>query len=83
MGFYVEASLRAFPGDRPRIEQLARLVDGFEETLHSGGLGQVSKLFDGDPPHRPGGAIAQAWSVAELLRAKALLAEAERGALPR
>ena len=82
-GFYVEASLRAFPGDRPRIEQLVRLVDGFEETLHSGGLGQVSKLFDGDPPHRPGGAIAQAWSVAELLRAKALLAEAERGALPR
>jgi glycogen debranching enzyme len=36
--------------------------------LDEAGLGQVSELFGGDPPHRPGGAIAQAWSVAELLR---------------
>ena len=31
-------------------------------------LGQVSEIFDGDPPHAPRGCIAQAWSVAELLR---------------
>jgi hypothetical protein len=30
---------------------------------------QVSEIFDGDPPHRAVGCIAQAWSVAELLRA--------------
>jgi predicted glycogen debranching enzyme len=35
------------------------------------GLGQVPEVFDGDAPQRPGGAIAQAWSVAELLRASA------------
>jgi predicted glycogen debranching enzyme len=33
------------------------------------GLGSVSEIFDGDPPHTPRGCIAQAWSVAEVLRA--------------
>jgi len=32
-------------------------------------LGTLSEVFDGDPPHTPGGAFAQAWSVAETLRA--------------
>ena len=31
-------------------------------------LGSISEIFDGDPPHSPQGAIAQAWSVAELIR---------------
>jgi len=39
-----------------------------EETLRAG-LGTVSEIFDGDPPHLPNGCIAQAWSVAEPLRA--------------
>ena len=33
------------------------------------GVGSISEIFDGDPPHHPRGAIAQAWSVAEVLRA--------------
>ena len=33
------------------------------------GLGAISEVYDGDPPHNPGGCIAQAWSVAEPLRA--------------
>jgi predicted glycogen debranching enzyme len=33
------------------------------------GLGSISEVYDGDPPHNPGGCIAQAWSVAEPLRA--------------
>jgi glycogen debranching enzyme len=32
------------------------------------GLGHVSEIFEGDVPHRPCGCIAQAWSVAEILR---------------
>jgi glycogen debranching enzyme len=32
-------------------------------------LGHISEIFDGDAPHRPVGCIAQAWSVAEILRA--------------
>jgi glycogen debranching enzyme len=37
--------------------------------MDTAGLGQVSEVLDGDAPHRPGGCCAQAWSVAELLRA--------------
>jgi glycogen debranching enzyme len=35
------------------------------------GVGQIPEVFDGDAPHRPGGCIAQAWSVGELLRVQA------------
>jgi glycogen debranching enzyme len=37
--------------------------------LKTAGLGQISEIADGDAPHTPRGCIAQAWSVAELLRA--------------
>ena len=37
--------------------------------LRAAGLGSVSEIFDGDAPHAPRGCIAQAWSVAEVLRA--------------
>ncbi len=36
--------------------------------LRSHCLGSISEIFEGDPPHEPRGCIAQAWSVAELLR---------------
>ena len=39
-----------------------------EESLNTGCLGQVSEVYDAENPQRPGGAPAQAWSVAELLR---------------
>ena len=54
-------------------KRLRALLDGFEEHLGEHGVGHVSEVFDGDPPQRPGGCFAQAWSVAELLRAYALL----------
>jgi glycogen debranching enzyme len=31
-------------------------------------IGQLAEIYDGDPPHRPQGCVAQAWSVAEVLR---------------
>jgi glycogen debranching enzyme len=37
--------------------------------LNVHGLGTISEIFDGDPPFTPRGCIAQAWSVAEALRA--------------
>jgi glycogen debranching enzyme len=36
--------------------------------LQDAGLGTISEIFDGDAPHAPDGCIAQAWSVAEVLR---------------
>ena len=41
----------------------------FQEHLSEAGLGQVSEIFDAEAPHTPRGCVAQAWSVAELLRA--------------
>jgi len=41
----------------------------FAQQIFQAGLGTVSEVFDGDPPHTPRGCIAQAWSVAEPLRA--------------
>jgi glycogen debranching enzyme len=45
--------------------------------LWQAGLGYVSEVFDGDAPHMPGGCIAQAWSVAEILRAKLMVAQCQ------
>ncbi len=36
--------------------------------LNSGAIGSLNEIFDGDPPHTPRGCIAQAWTVAEVLR---------------
>ncbi len=45
-----------------------KIVDGFEPTMFEHGIGTISEIYDGDPPHNPKGAISQAWSVAALLR---------------
>jgi glycogen debranching enzyme len=37
------------------------------------GVGTISEVYDGNPPHESRGAISQAWSVAELLRIKWML----------
>jgi glycogen debranching enzyme len=51
---------------RSRAQDLLR---GVEKHLTEAGLGQISEIFDGDAPHQPRGCFAQAWSVAEVLRA--------------
>jgi predicted glycogen debranching enzyme len=42
---------------------------GIAGHLEQACVGTVSEIFDGDAPHRPEGCFAQAWSVAEALRA--------------
>ncbi|MEN0061403.1 MAG: amylo-alpha-1,6-glucosidase [Myxococcota bacterium] len=64
MGPFVEAHLRVH-GHRDRA---AALLEGFVDHLAEHAVGSISEIFDGDPPRRPRGAIAQAWSVAEVLR---------------
>lgn len=72
-GFHVEACLAAFGDDARRRARLGEWIAGLEACTKSAGLGHVSEVFDGDPPHRPGGSFAQAWSTAEVLRARRLL----------
>lgn len=74
MGFFIEAHLRAFGTKRVQRDELRETyLDSFAIELGRHGLGQISEVYDGDPPHEPGGTIAQAWSVSELLRAHVLL----------
>ena len=65
--------LGAFSLAHYRVYQNREAAQGFLEPLgraiNSGGLGSIGEVFDGDPPFLPGGCIAQAWSVAETLRA--------------
>ena len=65
--------LGAFSLAHYRVYQNREAAQGFLEplgrTINSGGLGSIGEIFDGDPPFRPGGSIAQSWSVAETIRA--------------
>ncbi|MDR1857557.1 MAG: amylo-alpha-1,6-glucosidase [Desulfovibrio sp.] len=47
---------------------LDKILPLFTDHLGDGGLGTISEIFDGSPPHRSHGCIAQAWSVAECIR---------------
>ena len=46
-----------------------RFLEPLGSHISAYGLGTLAEIFDGDTPHSPRGAIAQAWTVAELLRA--------------
>jgi predicted glycogen debranching enzyme len=48
-------------------------LEPLADHLADYGMGTISEIFDGDPPHQARGAIAQAWSVAEVLRAYRVL----------
>jgi predicted glycogen debranching enzyme len=47
---------------------IKRIYDGFEEELSNRGIGSISEVYDGNPPHEPRGSISQATGVAALLR---------------
>ncbi len=51
-------------------EFVESMYNNFEEVMSQAGIGTISEVYNGDPPHVPGGAISQAWNVAELLRIK-------------
>jgi glycogen debranching enzyme len=65
-GTFIDAWLRVHPDDRAGAR---RFLDGILENLHDGCVGSINEIFDAEPPYTPRGCIAQAWSVAELLRA--------------
>jgi predicted glycogen debranching enzyme len=64
IGAFAEAHWRVY-GDAAFVQ---RLLQPFAHHLADYGMGSISELAHGDPPHLPDGCIAQAWSVAEVLR---------------
>lgn len=75
IGPFVTAHLKVY-NDRTMARSF---IEPLLQHLVAHGVGSVSEIFDGDPPFTPRGCIAQAWSVAELLRTW-YLTEAEAGA---
>lgn len=67
LGPYLTALVK-FRGETGRQQGL-KLIQSVHDHLLESGIGQISEIFDGDAPHRPRGCIAQAWSVAEIMRA--------------
>ncbi len=72
IGPFIDAWLKVHPEDR----QGARaFLDGLIAHLGDAGLGTISEVFDASEPFTPRGCIAQAWSVAEVLRCLRLTGE--------
>jgi glycogen debranching enzyme len=69
MGPFITAYLKVHGGSAEACQQATTWIKTFCAHLSDAGLGQISEIFDGDAPHQPRGCIAQAWSVAEVLRA--------------
>ncbi|HEY2745798.1 MAG TPA: amylo-alpha-1,6-glucosidase [Polyangia bacterium] len=66
IGPFVDAWLRVHPDDRAGARAL---LDGFAGHQHDACVGSIAEIFDGEAPYTPRGCIAQAWGVAEVLRA--------------
>ena len=65
IGPFVDAWLKVYPEDRAGAR---RLLEGFEQHLTEACVGSISEIFDAEEPYIPRGCIAQAWSIAEVLR---------------
>jgi len=70
LGPFLAAHYRVYGDAALALSYLAPLADHLDDA----GLGSISEIFDGDPPHTPRGAVAQAWSVSEALRLWRILA---------
>ena len=50
------------------VAGLTDLLDGLIAHIPDFGVGSIAEIFDAEPPYTPRGCVAQAWSVAEVLR---------------
>ncbi|QPD04274.1 MAG: hypothetical protein Nkreftii_002048 [Candidatus Nitrospira kreftii] len=69
LGPFITSWVKTFGSTADRKIVARSFLRGLEDHIHETCLGQISEIFDGDPPHRPRGCLAQAWSIAEPLRA--------------
>ncbi|MDQ2833616.1 MAG: amylo-alpha-1,6-glucosidase [Acidobacteriota bacterium] len=70
IGPLIDSWLRVYP---EYTQQARGFLRGFEDHLYEDGVGTISEIFDAEPPFTPRGCMAQAWSVAEVLRTTLLL----------
>jgi len=70
IGPFVNAWLKTFP---ERVEKAQAFLHGFDQHIYEDGVGTISEIFDAEEPFTPRGCMAQAWSVAEVLRCGVML----------
>jgi predicted glycogen debranching enzyme len=80
LGPFITAYLEVNGRSAAARAQAEQWLAEFRRFIEEDGLGQIPEVFDGDAPHRAGGCLAQAWSVAELLRVSVEELPAERPA---
>jgi glycogen debranching enzyme len=68
LGPFITAYMKVHGRSEETRRQAQAWLSPLKAHLAEAGLGHISEIFEGDPPHRPCGCIAQAWSVAEILR---------------
>ena len=71
LGHFCEGYLKIYK--ERGVEFVSKLIEGFEEVMCEHGISSISEIYDGNPPHKPKGAISQAWSVGEILRIKRMI----------
>ena len=76
LGHFAEGYLKLHGGSG--LSFIKSLYKGFEPVMTEHGIGTISEIYEGDPPHIARGAISQAWSVAELLRINWLIKQYEK-----
>jgi glycogen debranching enzyme len=69
LGPFITAYVKVNGGSDAARRQAGDWLAPLKAHLADGGLGHIAEIFDGDAPQRPCGCVAQAWSVAEILRA--------------
>jgi predicted glycogen debranching enzyme len=68
IGAFVDAHFRVFGRTLESVRTARGWLAPLRAHVREAGMGSISEIFDGDPPHAPRGCFAQAWSVAELGR---------------
>jgi len=67
-GAFIDAYRKVNANGKKTETRANEILAGFQNHLSEAGAGQISEIFDGDAPHLPRGCVAQAWSIAEVLR---------------
>jgi predicted glycogen debranching enzyme len=65
IGPLIDAWLKLYPHD---VKQARQFLSGFAAHMNEACIGSISEVFDAEAPYLPRGCMAQAWSVAEVLR---------------
>ena len=78
IGAFVQARLKISADPKHRSRDLNRKLHRlFNDHVKEYGMGSIAEIFDAEEPHTPRGCFAQAWSVAEVIRAKSIIAAVE------